>query len=100
MPTLHLELYVVRHSPNSQTAIANIRHVCEEHFAGRCTLEIIDIVEAPWAAEAANILVTPTLIRRQPLPVRRIIGDLSERRIVLDHLGFEGPLPPFPQEKP
>lgn len=99
MPNLHLELYVVRHSSNSQTAIANIRAICEQHFAGRCALEIIDIVETPWAAEAANILVTPTLIRRRPLPVRRIIGDLSERELVLEHLGFEPPPRP-PEEMP
>lgn len=89
MSILRLELYVAGHSSNSESAIANLRRLCAEDLAGRCELEIFDILETPEAAEAANILVTPTLIRRVPLPVRRIIGDLSERQTVLDHLAFE-----------
>lgn len=91
MSTLRLELYVAGYSPNSEAAIANLRRLCAEDLAGRCRLEIVDILETPDAAEAANILVTPTLIRRAPLPIRRIIGDLSDRQTVLDHLAFEWP---------
>lgn len=91
MSRVRLELYVAGHSSNSEAAVANLRRLCAEDLAGRCDLEIVDILEAPDAAEAAHILVTPTLIRRAPLPVRRIIGDLSERRTVLDHLAFEWP---------
>lgn len=89
MPALRLELYVAGHSSNSEAAIANLRRLCAEDLAGRCELEIFDILETPEAAEAANILVTPTLIRRAPLPIRRILGDLSDRQTVLDHLAFE-----------
>lgn len=89
VPDLHLELYIVGHSRNSQTAVANLRRLCEHELHGRCELHIVDILENPEAAEANNIVATPTLIRRAPPPVRRIVGDLSMMEAVLDSLDSE-----------
>lgn len=86
---LRLELYVIAHSRNSQTAITNLRRLCEHELMGQCELQVVDILEHPEAAEAANIVATPTLIRREPLPVRRIVGDLSLTDSVLDCLDSE-----------
>ncbi len=86
MPDLRLELYIVGHARNSQIAVANLRRLCEHELLGKCELHIVDILENPEAAEAANIVATPTLIRRAPLPVRRIVGDLSLTETVLDTL--------------
>lgn len=86
---LRLELYVVGHSRNSDTAVTNLRRLCEHQRLGQCELVIIDILEHPEAAEAANIVATPTLIRRSPLPERRIVGDLSLSETVLDSLDSE-----------
>ena len=89
MPELVLELYVIAHSRNSEMAVANLRRLCEGELRGRCHLQIVDILEHPVAAETANIVATPTLIRRAPLPVRRIVGDLSLSEVVLDALGSD-----------
>jgi circadian clock protein KaiB len=89
VPDLMLELYVVGHARNSQIAVANLRRLCQDQLRGRCTLHIVDILENPEAAETANIIATPTLIRRVPLPVRRIVGDLSLPDTVLDALGSD-----------
>jgi circadian clock protein KaiB len=86
MPDIRLELYIIGHSRNSQTAVTNLRRICEHELTGRCELQIVDILEHPEAAEAANIVATPTLIRRAPPPVRRIVGDLSLTDTVLDSL--------------
>ena len=91
MEELLLELYIIGHAPNSQTAVANLRRLCEHQLMGRCQLHIVDVLEHPEAAEAANIVATPTLIRRLPLPVRRIVGDLSLTETVLDTLDYELP---------
>jgi circadian clock protein KaiB len=87
---LRLELYIVGHSRSSQTAVTNLRRICEHELLGRCDLHIIDVLEQPDAAEAANIIATPTLIRRAPLPVRRIVGDLSLTESVLETLDSHG----------
>ena len=76
-------------------AIANLRRICEEELEGRYDLEIIDVLEQPQAAEDARILATPTLIKQLPPPLRRVIGDLSDKDKVL--LGLEvypSPRPP------
>ena len=86
MADLELELYVVGQSRNSLTAVQNLRAICAEHLAGRCRVQIIDLLEHPEAAEAANIMATPTLIRRAPPPIRRIVGDLSMTEAVIDCL--------------
>ena len=64
-------------------AFANLKDLCEEHLAGRYEIEIIDLVEQPWLARSDDILAIPTLVRRLPLPLRKIIGDLSNTERVL-----------------
>ena len=89
MADLQLELYVAGQSPNSLAALDNLRRLCAHELVGRCDVRIVDILEEPGAAEAANILATPTLIKRAPPPLRRIIGDLSNTEIVLQGLDYE-----------
>ena len=75
---LLLTLFVSGRSARSQRAIANLRSLCE-HLGDSCELTIVDVLERPQAAEDEHILATPTLIRRRPLPPRRVIGDLTDR---------------------
>jgi circadian clock protein KaiB len=75
---LVLRLYVAGSAPNSQRAIANTRAFCDAHFAGGYDLEIVDLLTSHQHAIEDGIIVTPTLIRLRPLPVRRLIGDLSD----------------------
>jgi circadian clock protein KaiB len=92
MDLVRLELYVVGRSARSLAAIANLERLCRSHLAGRYRLTIVDVLDQPEAAETANIVVTPTLIRQAPLPVRRLLGDLSQTDRVLHGLGIDGPL--------
>ncbi len=89
MQDFHLQLYVVGRSVRSVAAIANLQRICRERLGGRYRLDIIDILDHPDAAEDANIVATPTLIRRAPVPLRRLIGDLSMTDAVLIGLGIE-----------
>ena len=82
-----LKLYVTGASARAETAIRNLRRICEEELEGRYELEIIDVQEQPEVAEADRILATPTLIKQLPPPLRRVIGDLSDKEKVL--LGLE-----------
>jgi circadian clock protein KaiB len=82
-----LRLFVTGASPRSATAIANLRRICDEELKGAYDLEIIDVQEHPALAEDERILATPTLIKSLPLPLRRVIGDLSDKDKVL--LGLE-----------
>ena len=79
-----LRLYVAGQGPRSVAAFANLNRICEEHLAGRYRIEVIDLLEHPQLARGDQILAIPTLVRRLPLPVRKIIGDLSntERALV------------------
>ena len=92
--TYILKLYVTGSSPRAETAIANLRRICEEELRGRYTLEIIDVLEKPDAAETDRILATPTLIKQLPPPLRRVIGDLSDKEKVLLGLEVRTPTPP------
>lgn len=92
MEMLHLELYIVGQSARSVAAIANLERICRSHLDGRYRLTIVDVLEQPDAAETANIVATPTLIRRAPAPVRRLVGDLSPTDIVLRGLGIDNDL--------
>jgi circadian clock protein KaiB len=96
METLHLELYIIGQSARSQAAVANLDRVCRGLPVGRCRVTIVDVLEHPEAAETANIVATPTLIRRQPAPVRRLVGDLSATEKVLRGLGID----PEPDVRP
>jgi circadian clock protein KaiB len=78
-----LKLYVAGLSPKSATAIANINKICEENLHGRYQLEVIDLYQQPQLAEGEQIIAIPTLIRKLPPPLRRIIGDLSNTERVL-----------------
>ena len=84
---LALRLYVAGNAPNSVLAIANIRALCEMPFAAGHKLEIVDSLKYPLRALADGILVTPTLIKLDPIPVQRLIGNLSDTRQVLLALG-------------
>lgn len=85
----NLELFVVGHSSKAEKAEQNLRRLCEAKLAGRYELRITDVLEDADAAEAANIVATPALVRRTPLPVRVVVGDLSQRRELLYGLGLE-----------
>jgi circadian clock protein KaiB len=78
-----LRLYVVGATPGSQRAISNLRAICETELAGRYELEVIDIYQQPALAEGEQIVAAPTLVKELPLPVRRLVGDMSDRDHVL-----------------
>jgi circadian clock protein KaiB len=78
-----LRLYVSGTTPRSARAIQNIRAICEERLHGRYDLEVVDIYQHPEQARPAQVVVTPTLVRKLPLPVRKLIGDLSDAERVL-----------------
>ena len=82
-----LRLFVTGASSRTEPAIANLRRICEQELEGQYNLEIIDVLEFPDVAEDEKILATPTLIKSLPLPLRRVIGDLSNTEKVL--LGLE-----------
>lgn len=79
----HLRLYVAGQSPKSLDALANLTRLCEHHLAGRFELEVVDLVEQPSRAMTDDVIAIPTLVRRLPAPLRRIIGDLSDTERVL-----------------
>jgi circadian clock protein KaiB len=70
-------------TPRSTRAVENVRTICEEHLKGRYDLEVIDIYQQPTLAKGDQILAAPTLIKKLPLPLRRVIGDLSSTERVL-----------------
>ncbi|HEX3556037.1 MAG TPA: circadian clock KaiB family protein [Thermoanaerobaculia bacterium] len=78
-----LRLYVAGQTPKSVTALSNLKKLCEEHLAGKYRIEVIDLLEHPQLARGDQILAIPTLVRRLPSPVRKIIGDLSNTERVL-----------------
>jgi circadian clock protein KaiB len=79
-----LRLYTAGQTPKSVAALANLKRVCEEHLAGHYTIEVIDLMKNPRLAKEDEIIAIPTLVRKIPSPLRRIIGDLSntERALV------------------
>jgi circadian clock protein KaiB len=78
-----LKLYVTGRTPRAERAIENLRRLCKDELEGRYEIEIIDVLEHPELAEDDRILATPTLIKQLPPPLRRVIGDLSNREKVL-----------------
>ncbi len=78
-----LRLYVAGQTPKCLSAIANIKKICEENLQGRYELEVIDLYEQPQLAQGDQIVALPTLIKKIPQPLRRIIGDLSDTERVL-----------------
>lgn len=81
--TWELRLYVAGKTPKSVTAFDNLKKYCEEHLKGVYSIEVIDLLENPQLAEGDQILAIPTLVRKVPLPIRKIIGDLSDKERVL-----------------
>jgi circadian clock protein KaiB len=79
----NLRLYVAGKTPKSVAALSNLRKICEEHLAGRYRIEIVDLLETPQLAAGDQILALPTLVRRLPPPLKRIIGNLSDSERVL-----------------
>lgn len=78
-----LRLYVAGKTPRCESAEENLRKICDEHLGGRYSIEVVDLLEQPTLAQGDQILAVPTLVRKLPMPVRRIIGDLSNTERVL-----------------
>lgn len=78
-----LRLYVAGQTPKSLTAFSNLTEICEIHLKGRYRIEVIDLIEQPQLSKGDQILAIPTLVRKLPQPVRKIIGDLSDTERVL-----------------
>jgi circadian clock protein KaiB len=85
-----LTLYVASLTPRSVAAIQSVKEVCEKHLRGRYNLEIIDIYEHPSLAKSEQIVAAPTLIKKLPLPLRRLIGDMGDEHRVLVGLDLRG----------
>ena len=84
-----LRLYVAGNTPKSATALANLKKYCEEHLRDRYVLEVIDLLVQPQLAAGDQILAIPTLVRKVPVPIRKIIGDLSNEEKVLVGLNIK-----------
>jgi circadian clock protein KaiB len=82
-PTWELRLYIAGHTPKSIEAITNLKRICDQNLAGKYKIEIIDLLQNPQLAHGDQILAIPTLVRRLPEPVKKIIGDLSDTERVL-----------------
>jgi circadian clock protein KaiB len=78
-----LRLYVAGKTAKSEAALANLKVICENHLAGRYSIEVIDLLVNPQLAAGDQILAVPTLVRKFPTPIRKIIGDLSNKERVL-----------------
>jgi circadian clock protein KaiB len=78
-----LRLYVAGQTPRSLAAFSNLRRICETHLAGRYEIEVIDLLEHPQLARGDEIIAVPTLVRKLPEPIKKLIGDLSDTERVL-----------------
>jgi circadian clock protein KaiB len=88
-PEYLLRLFVSGFTPRSRRAIDNLQNICERYLAGRHRIEVVDLYQSPGAARDEQIIATPTLLKVQPLPLRRVIGDLSQMDKVLDGLDIK-----------
>lgn len=87
-PEYILRLFITGATPNSIRAITNIKQICEDYLHGNYTLEVIDVYQQQTIAEQEQLIALPLLIKKHPLPERRMIGDLSDTQKVLNGLGF------------
>lgn len=87
---LVLRLFVTGMTPRSRRAVADVRKLCDEHLAGRYDLQVIDIYQQPLLAKEQQIIAAPTLVKKLPLPLRKIIGEMTDPGRVLVALGVEG----------
>ena len=85
---LVLKLYVTGASPNSARAIANLKDICEQHITAGYELEIIDVYQQPLNTQKEDIIALPMLVKLSPLPIKRLIGDMSNKGKVLKGLGL------------
>jgi circadian clock protein KaiB len=90
-PEYLLHLFITGATPNSTRAVRNIKEICEQHLKGRYELLIVDIYQQPELAEREDLIGVPTLIKRRPGLVRRLVGDLSDRERVIKALGIMPP---------
>ena len=90
MANVKLSLYIIGQATQSQRALENLQHLRQAELGADCEIAIVDISEHPDVAEREQILATPMLVRHDPRPVRKIIGDLSDRNKVLRGLELEG----------
>jgi circadian clock protein KaiB len=101
---IDLRLYVAGQTPKSLAAISNLKALCDEHLDSRYRIEVVDLLKNPGLAKDHQILAIPTLVRSLPVPIRKIIGDLSDTARVLVGLdvraGAEKKLPAKPKAKP
>lgn len=81
--TWELRLYIAGKTPKSVSALSNLKRYCEEHLQGKYKIEVIDLLLHPQLAEGDQIFAVPTLVRKVPVPIRKIIGDLSNEEKVL-----------------
>ena len=84
-----LRLYIAGHTPNSIAAMANLKKICEDQLQGRYRIEVIDLLEKPQLAKGDQIIAIPTLVRRLPPPVKKIIGNLSKTEAVVVGLDLQ-----------
>jgi len=96
MPAFQLRPYVAGQTPKSVTAFANLQRICETHLAGQYYIEVIDLTKTPQLAAGDQILAVPTLVRRLPEPIKKIIGDLSNEERVLVGLDVQPVGPAIP----
>src|ERR1700742_3972814 len=87
---VELRLYVAGQTPKSLAALANLKKICDAHLTGRYQVHVIDLVKTPQLAQGDQILAIPTLVRKLPVPIRKIIGDLSDLEKVLVGLNLRG----------
>ncbi len=87
---MKFRLYIAGDAPNSMQAVANLHSMCLKHLPERHDIEIVDVVRHPKRALTDGVLLTPTLVKLAPKPVRRIIGNLSDTQTVLQAFGIEG----------
>jgi circadian clock protein KaiB len=87
-PVIELKLYVAGQTPKSLAALSNLNKICKERLQGQYKLQVIDLVKKPQLAKSDQILAIPTLVRKLPMPIRKIIGDLSDLEKVVVVLNF------------
>jgi circadian clock protein KaiB len=85
----HLRLYITGASSRSSRAVLNVKLLCEKHLHGRYTLEVVDIYQQPERAREGDVVASPTLVKQLPLPIRRFIGDMSDKQKILIGLGVQ-----------
>lgn len=92
------QIFVTGQSPRSQRAVENLRSLCAATLGDGFAIEVVDVLERPDLAEHERIIATPTVLRRDPPPPRRVIGDLSDYELAASALGLVGPqLPAYPR---